>query len=85
VEEWGNIIWKSFNSSFAKCKNVIINATDVPDLNKVTDMSHMFENATSFNQFIGTWDISSVKDMKNMFSGVALSTEKYDNILNGWS
>jgi surface protein len=30
-------------------------------------MSSMFSGAASFNQPIGNWDISKVKDMKGMF------------------
>ena len=35
---------------------------------KVTDMSHLFHNATGFNQDISTWDTGNVTDMSYMFT-----------------
>ncbi|MFV2016535.1 MAG: BspA family leucine-rich repeat surface protein, partial [Candidatus Heimdallarchaeota archaeon] len=39
----------------------------------------------SFNQPIGSWDVSSVTTMTSMFFSVTLSSSNYDNLLNGWS
>ena len=36
---------------------------------KITDMSNLFHNNTTFNQDISSWDVSKVTDMNQMFAG----------------
>ncbi|PKV51591.1 surface protein [Aquimarina sp. MAR_2010_214] len=69
IEQWGDIIWESFINAFAQCENMTYNATDVPNLSKVTDMSAMFSVATSFNGDLSAWDVSNVTSMYLMFNG----------------
>jgi surface protein len=51
----------------------------------ITDMSIMFDGASSFDQPIGTWNVSHVTDMSDMFYGVTLSTTNYNALLLDWS
>ena len=62
----------------------------------MTDMSDMFHGATSFDQNLSKWDVSSVKytninlwekGMYNMFHSITLSTSppNYSALLKGWS
>ncbi|WP_370480287.1 BspA family leucine-rich repeat surface protein [Tamlana flava] len=80
VEQWGAILWNSMNHAFAGCYNLVINATDIPDLSNVFDMSYMFASARSFNQDIGSWDVGNVTDMSYMFA----SASSFNQYIGNW-
>ena len=44
----------------------------------ITDMSNLF-NPNQFNQDIGSWDVSNVTDMRDMFKGHTVSNLNIDN------
>jgi len=45
-------------------------------------MSYMFYGAKVFNQNIGTWNFSSVKDISSILDNSGLTVETYNNTLN---
>ena len=51
------------------------------DVNQVTDMSHLFEDKTDFNEDITKWDTSSVTNMYRMFRGAS----NFDQDIGGWT
>jgi len=67
IKQWGDVAWSSFESAFNNCDNMLVTATDVPNLSSVTTMSNMFYFATSANPDTTNWDVSSVTNMSNMF------------------
>ncbi len=71
IEQWGTQQWRSLRSAFQGCSNMTSNASDKPNLSKVTDMSLMFEYAKKFNADIANWDVSHVKMMYGMFHGAS--------------
>ena len=72
IEQWGTTAWSSMNSAFNGCSNLIGNATDVPDLSAVTDMTYMFANASVFNQDIGNWNLSNVSNLNGLFVNASI-------------
>ena len=79
VEQWGNIQWLSMKRMFYYCLNMVINATDVPDLSQVTDMTRMFSFCDSFNQNINNWDVSNVNIMRDVFYSCDIFNQPLDN------
>ncbi len=81
VEQWGGNAWDSMQDAFAGCTNLIINATDAPDLSGVTNVDYMFLNDTSLNQDISSWNTSNITSMYGMFQ----STTSFDQPLDTWN
>jgi surface protein len=67
IKQWGDVVWSTFNSAFNNCDNMLVTATDVPNLSSVTNMSFMFYEASSANPDTSNWDVSSVTNMSFMF------------------
>ncbi|WP_299366259.1 BspA family leucine-rich repeat surface protein [Winogradskyella sp.] len=72
ISQWGNISWMSMESAFFGCENLIISATDLPDLSNVTTMENMLRgagNAIDINLWadITNWDVSNVENMSRLF------------------
>lgn len=78
--QWGDIgdTMTSASRMFRSCANL----TTVPAVApaSVTNMSYMFYGATSFNQPLGSWDVSSVTNMSSMFR----SATSFNQNLSPW-
>ncbi len=81
IEQWGAIEWKSMSRSFRGCTNIVLNATDIPDLSAVWNMAGMFYDATNFtgNSSMNDWDVSNVTDMESVFENAILFDEEIGN------
>ena len=65
VSDWGNLGLIDLSYTFHNAVNLTSVPTDIPVT--VTHTLNMFYNATTFNQDISTWNVSSVIDMSSMF------------------
>ncbi len=81
IEQWGDMEWTTMEEAFWGASNMVYNATDEPDLSRVTDMTAMFYDATSFNGNVSSWDVSQVTIMTEMFSGATA----FNQPLSGWN
>ncbi len=81
VENWGSIAWTSMSRAFSGCENLRINAVDAPDLSGVTDMSQMFYDATSFNDNINHWNVSTITNMSQLFR----DAQSFNQDIGSWN
>ncbi len=69
LKQWGTGVWSSMSNAFNGASNMLVTASDIPDLTNVTNMSFMFAGATSANPDVSLWNTSSVTSMRAMFLG----------------
>ncbi|MEL7145406.1 MAG: BspA family leucine-rich repeat surface protein, partial [Bacteroidota bacterium] len=67
VNQWGDIAWGSFDSSFEDWPGSEFSAEDAPDLSGVTSMFEAFRSATNFNDDLSSWDVSTIVNMRSAF------------------
>ncbi|MCA9323815.1 BspA family leucine-rich repeat surface protein [Candidatus Saccharibacteria bacterium] len=80
VEQWGDMPWSSAEAAFYGASNLVVNATDAPNLSSATNVSYMFKNATSITDGFENWDVSNVEVFSYMFSGA----RKFNSDISGW-
>ena len=76
VQQWASNI-NPVRISFSNASNLVYVAEPPHSL---TDMSTMFDGASSFNQPIGNWDVSRVTRMDYMF----MNASSFNQPLNSW-
>jgi surface protein len=89
LKNWGNIEFLDMEDAFDSCINMIITATDIPNMSNVTNMNSMFYSCELITSIpnINSWDVSSVQDMEYLFYGcfnlleVNLSNWNVQNII----
>lgn len=68
IDHWGPNAWTSMAGAFSQCSNLRIKATDAPNLTGVTSLHQMFQSASSMNDDLSSWDVSTITDMSEVFS-----------------
>jgi len=82
LKQWGDTGLTSCYQLFDKCPNMIVTATDTPNLSTVATMYCMFRDCTSLTSLnLSGWDTSNITTMTYVFNGCTSLT-----ILNvsGW-
>jgi len=79
IKNWGDIVWSSFERAFYGCSNMLVTATDVPNLSNVNNMFAMFAEASSANPDTSNWDVSNVTTMFAMFANASSANPDTSN------
>ncbi|KAF3979649.1 MAG: BspA family leucine-rich repeat surface protein, partial [Methylococcales symbiont of Iophon sp. n. MRB-2018] len=85
IQQWGTANWTSMSGAFRGASAMMMSASDSPNLDRVTDMSNMFLDASVFNQDIGDWNVARVTNMGGMFASVSASTSAFNQDIGGWN
>ncbi|MDY8138035.1 BspA family leucine-rich repeat surface protein [Aquimarina sp. 2201CG5-10] len=83
IEQWGSQQWSNMNAAFRGCTNLVLNASDIPDLSVVQFMDSMFRGTTSFVDNGGemnNWDITNVISLVSLFEG-----STFNENINNWN
>lgn len=67
IDQWGEIKWESMRHAFYGANNMVLLATDAPNLDGVTDLSGMFRECYLFDSDLNHWDVGKVTSLSNTF------------------
>ncbi|CAL2074510.1 BspA family leucine-rich repeat surface protein [Tenacibaculum sp. 190524A02b] len=81
IEQWGNIQWTSMEAAFRGCTNLVINATDNPNLSNATSLANMFRDCFNLEgSNLSNWNVSTITKM----NGMLLSADKFNGNISSW-
>jgi len=69
VDQWGTGVWESMEIAFQGASNLVINASDTPNLTMVNSIALIFADTSALNQDLSGWNTSSVTNMSYAFFG----------------
>ena len=85
IRQWGTNPWDTFYETFYNCDNLVVSATDAPNLAAVTSCGYMFADSGASWRInpvgLAKWDMSNVTFVGAMFAGNAGFTGEG---LGGW-
>ncbi|MPV86591.1 BspA family leucine-rich repeat surface protein [Ostreibacterium oceani] len=83
IDQWGAIKWTNMQGAFYGATNLVLNATDTPDLALVTDFRGMFRDNSSLVDNGGqmnNWNMSTATTIQEMFSGATV----FNSDISSW-
>jgi uncharacterized repeat protein (TIGR02543 family) len=83
ISQWGNLKFGYMGKNFWGAANLVITATDIPDLTGIKYLGCMFQYCESITTVPGmnSWDVSNVTDMYHMFA----YADSFNQNISGWN
>jgi len=79
LKQWGTGIWSTMVAAFSGTSNMIVTATDRPDLSVASSLTNMFDNASLANPDTSNWDVSNISSMIGTFRHAISATPDVSN------
>ena len=83
IQNWGTIAWgPDVRFSFYGCSNMVLTATDSPNISSSLIFRDFFRSCTAFtgNNSMQNWDVSSIQDARLFFLNSNFNTD-----ISGWN
>ncbi len=73
IKQWGSLGFGDVDSNFYGCANLVLTATDAPDLSQTTSLDNSFRNCAALGNSgdMSMWNTGTVTSMDHMFSGAS--------------
>lgn len=70
LKHWGDLDMGDWEGAWEGCVNLVVSATDIPDLSHMTSMGSMFFGCTSLTTIPNSafWDTSTITMLRHLFS-----------------
>ncbi|MCY3411533.1 MAG: DUF285 domain-containing protein [Candidatus Heimdallarchaeota archaeon] len=82
ISQWGDLKLGDTGHFFDGCENLVLTATDAPDLSDSPDLSNMFRHCINLGSqgTMDLWDVSGVTNMEGMFE----QAQNFNMDLSSW-
>jgi surface protein len=83
ISQWGCLQFGNDGNYFFGCTNLVLNATDAPNLSGTTTLSYCFASCGNLGSAgsMSSWNVSSVNDMSFMFGGAT----SFNQSIGAWN
>jgi surface protein len=80
ISQWGSLRLGNTGNFFYGCSNLVLTATDAPDLTGTTTLANTFRNCVNLGSTgnMSGWDVSNVTSTSGMFFGASTFNQSID-------